>query len=127
MADIPIGAKVSGWIFIISGVLGVLAGLLILFGGGLMGTLMMGAEESLAGGAFAAIFGVVGFIVIILSAIEIYVGRSILQLKKWARLGGTVLAALTLLGFPIGTVIGAVILYFLWMHKETKAAFDSAV
>ena len=127
MTDIPIGAKISGWIFIIFGILGVLGGLLILFGGGLIGTAAMGAEKALAGGAFAAILGVMGFIVIIIGAIEIYVGRSLLQLKKWARLGGTVLAALSLLGFPIGTIIGAVILYFLWMHKETKAAFDSAV
>jgi hypothetical protein len=45
------------------------------------------------------------------------------QLRDWARLAALVVGALHLLAFPIGTVIGAITLWYLSSHPEVQAAF----
>ena len=120
MAESPLGVKIVGWLHILGGVFGILVGLGTLLLGGVMG---LGGDAALGLGALT---GVIGVVAIVFGAVGIYVGWSVLKLKPWARMVATVFGVLNLLGFPIGTVIGAVVLYFLWADKDTKAAFGVA-
>lgn len=49
------------------------------------------------------------------SFLNLFVGSSIKQDKKWAKVTGYVIAVLSLLSVPIGTLLGIFILYYL--HK----------
>ena len=51
------------------------------------------------------------------------VGWGLWGLKSWARIGAIVLAVLHLPWFPIGTPIGALILWYLLANPDAKAAF----
>ena len=50
-------------------------------------------------------------IVIGVSVFQLFLGKAIKEHKDWARVVGIVVAVLQLFGFPIGTLIGA---YILW-------------
>ena len=58
--------------------------------------------------AFAAAFGAIGW--------------GLWTLKPWARLGAMVTAGLSLVAVPVGTLIGALILWYL-LQPEARAAF----
>jgi hypothetical protein len=49
-------------------------------------------------------------------------GIGMIKLRPWARIVGIVLSAINLIGFPIGTILGA---YGLWvlLNKETERLF----
>ncbi len=49
--------------------------------------------------------------------VALAVGGGLLQYYSWARWLATVLAALTLLDFPIGTIAGALIIWYLLRRK----------
>ncbi|NUN11351.1 hypothetical protein HUU53_01765 [Candidatus Micrarchaeota archaeon] len=132
--DKPLGVKVVGYLSIIGGALGILAGLMLLLigGAGFAGIAGAGAGTdaaqgaAVAGGLFGAFAAFAGIFAIIFGGIGIFVGLNILKLKNWARIVVTVLAALNLLNIPIGTIFGAIVIYFMWFDAETKAAFESA-
>jgi len=65
-------------------------------------------------GALYLLFGVLGF----------FVARGIRKLRPWARITAIVLAAIGLLGFPVGTLINGYILYLLLSGKG-KRIFES--
>jgi len=65
-------------------------------------------------GALYLVFGVLG----------LFVARGIRKLRPWARTAAIVLAAIGLLGFPVGTLINAYILYLLLSGKG-KRIFES--
>ena len=67
-------------------------------------------------GLFFTGFGGLAFLV---------VGWGLLQLRGWARWGAIVLAILVLPGFPIWTVIGGAIIWYL-LQDEAKTAFGAA-
>jgi hypothetical protein len=50
-------------------------------------------------------------------------GWGLLNFKEWARILAIVISALNLLGFPIGTILGA---YGLWvlLNKDTAPLFQ---
>ena len=60
--------------------------------------------------AILALFG-------LLSALFFVIGRGLRTLKPWARVPTTVLASLGLLGFPVGTLLNA---YILWLIHSKK-------
>jgi len=66
-----------------------------------------------------------GFIILLLAILELIVGWGVLTLQSWARIVGIILAIISLLSIPIGTIIGLVILYFLVLDKATVSAFQS--
>ena len=78
------------------------------FQGVLMGTLAM-----LIGEVAIAITGIAFGLV----------GWGMWHLKPWARSGAIVLAALSLIAVPFGTIAGIMILVYLSRNKEAKAAF----
>jgi hypothetical protein len=49
----------------------------------------------------------------ILSLLYLFVGAGIKQFKPWARIVGVILSLAALFNFPVGTLIGIVILYYL--------------
>lgn len=54
---------------------------------------------------------------------SVVVGFGLLRLRSWARWAAIVLAILGLCGFPIGTVIGALILIYL-LGDEARLVFE---
>ena len=74
-------------------------------------------------GLVAVSFGLL--VALILAVANLVVGVGLWQLREWARWGAIVLAVIGLLGFPIWTVIGALIIYYL-LQPEAKEAFRAA-
>ncbi len=121
MADKPTGILVCAILFAIGGLLSVLGGLgMLLMGGAMFG---MGGADAEVAGMFAGMMGIFAVIAIIIGVAEIVVAYGIWNLKKWARIAGIVLAVISLISIPIGTIIGIVILYFLLIDKNTKDLF----
>jgi hypothetical protein len=60
---------------------------------------------------------------VVLAVGMIFVGRGVRALRRWARIVGSVLAAIGLLGFPIGTLINLYILY-LFLSKKGRTVFS---
>jgi hypothetical protein len=60
---------------------------------------------------------------LVIPIIHFWVGNSIKQNKKWAKIIGVIIGILNLLNFPIGTFIGIFILLYLykgWNESETS-------
>jgi hypothetical protein len=76
---------------------------------------------------FWALFGLcIGFVVTGGSGIlSVLAGWGLLNLKEWARWLALVLAVFTLFAFPIGTIIGVLIIWYL-LQDEAKDAFLTA-
>ncbi len=72
--------------------------------------------------AFFLFLGV-GFL-LALAIANIVIGWGLLRLAEWARIGAMILSLLRLLNFPIGTIIGALILWYL-LQPQTAAAFHT--
>jgi hypothetical protein len=62
---------------------------------------------------------------VVLSTPAIVCGWGLLRFRPWARLLGIVLAAVALVGFPYGTLLGV---YALWVlcSRQTEAVFEPA-
>jgi Ca2+/Na+ antiporter len=98
-------------------------GILYYISGGL---LCVAALALMAGGSAFKSQGVpafLGVVYIALAALFVVVGRGIRNLRSWARTTGIVLAAIGLLGFPLGTVLNGYILYLL-LAKKGKRIFE---
>jgi hypothetical protein len=52
-------------------------------------------------------------------------GFGLRKFKPWARIVATIIAAIGLIGFPIGTIIGGYILYLMW-NKKGRTIFTAA-
>lgn len=63
-----------------------------------------------------------GIIAFVLAILYIITGWGLWTLKSWARIVAIILAVISLLSFPIGTIIGIVILWYLF-KPEIKTAF----
>jgi hypothetical protein len=108
----PTGITVVTTLFGISGLLNLLAGAAML----LMGTTIPGMKPIMAA-------TVVGGVIVLFGLLDLVVAYGTWEMYKWARTAGIVLGVLSLLSFPIGTIIGLVILYYLTLHDETVAVF----
>lgn len=115
-SEAPQGVKISAYLFFANAVLTLLGfcGLL-----GFMG-LVVAQEEDLAG---AAVFGVAACFVLLFALLYGAVGYGLLQLQSWSRIAAIILAILALCSFPIGTIIGGVVLYFMF-QEEAQEAFS---
>ncbi len=78
-------------------------------------------------GEFWVVFGVTcGVIWFLISGIALVLaGWGLLRMKQWARWLTFVLAIFSLFAFPIGTVIGAVIIWYL-LKEDVREAFEMA-
>lgn len=104
-------------IFSLLGVCGTLVGLVAVLSS-------PGPQEDTVVAAVAILVGTVALLVLL--AAFVIVGWGLWKLKSWARIAAIVLAILQLPVFPIGTVIGALILWYLITDPDAKAAFGVA-
>ena len=96
---------------------------LMIFGGLSAFVGYVGSWLRRAGSAFWALIGGVVFIVILVISLPgLIIGIGLMQFRPWARIGGIVLSALDLLGFPFHTILG---IYGLWvlLNRETEQMF----
>jgi len=65
---------------------------------------------------------VVFIVMLVVSLPGLIIGIGLLQFRPWARVGGIVLSAFDLLGFPFHTILG---IYGLWvlLNRETEQMF----
>ena len=73
---------------------------------------------------FAAAIGAgLGVFLILAGILDFFIAWGLFNLKNWARIVATIFSALSLFSFPVGTIVGIVVIYLLWFHKETKMSF----
>ncbi len=116
----PLMLKISSALLGIEGVLSILGGLMML----LLGGSMMSISGLTDSGMFSGLIGVAGIIVLLIGVVLAFVALQLYNGVRWAKLAASILAVLGLLSFPVGTIIGIVVLYSLWADKETKAVFE---
>lgn len=75
---------------------------------------LLAGMVSLAGGSAGLM---AGLFFLILGAGQIWVGVGLRKLRSWARIPTGILSGIGLLGFPLGTLINAYILYLVFSQK----------
>lgn len=77
-------------------------------------------------GLFGLILGLLfwPFFMLASAIANVAVGWGLWNLKSWARMAAIVLAILQLLVFPVGTIIGALIIWYLWQDPDALGAFN---
>ena len=108
--DKPAGIVILVILYVLSSLAALGLGALMLGGGAILG----GLEGAVAGGlgAFGVIVGILGLLV----------AWGLWNLRSWARIVAIILAVLNLLSFPIGTILGIIILWYLF-KQEIREAF----
>lgn len=122
--QVPQGVKISAYIMYVYALL-TLCGVFALAGVWLTGSLGAVAEEmDLAGvGAISVVFGGLSCFILLIAVLQAVAGYGLLNLKNWGRILSIILAVLNILNFPLGTILGGVILYYLLADEESKRAF----
>ena len=101
--------KSVGFLYVLGGAIGTLAFIAVLAPaiiGGMGGATAPGAPE-------LAIFAVL----FVISLAQLFVGVGLRKLRSWAKIPGAIIAGISLLSIPIGTLIGAYIMYLLLSQK----------
>jgi hypothetical protein len=101
-------------------------GLLYYIGGAL---LLIASIGLLAGGVTGpadtkTVLLILGAVYLVFGAGSIVIARGLRALKPWARVTGIVFSAIGLLGFPIGTLINAYVLWLLASQKGKRIFED---
>lgn len=94
-------------------------GLLYYLGGGLLALEVIALAIVGTVGEDAPFMRAVGVVCGPFAAAFITVGRGLRKLRAWARVPVAILSGIGLLGFPIGTIINAYILYLIFCKKGT--------
>jgi hypothetical protein len=116
--------KALGAIFLALGIAGVLAGILSSVAFGLLAGIASVASDEALGATILGLTGLALTILLLLvSAPAIVCGWGLLKFRSWARILAIVLAAISLVAFPYGTLFG---IYALWvlLTKETEVVFE---
>ena len=92
------------------GILYYLGGAVMLFGGLGMAASSLSSSKGLESIPVAVFLFVLG-------GAYIWVGYGVRRLRRWARITAGILAGIGLLGFPLGTIINAYILYLICSKK----------
>ncbi len=111
--------KVLGWLYILSGLLGLAISafiILILMGSGFI------SGDRTAITVLTIISIVVGGFLLLVSLPGIVAGVGLLGYRSWARILAIVLGVLNLPAFPTGTILGVYTLYVL-LDDETSPLF----
>ena len=101
---------------------GVIGGIVMMFGGSLIGALGLIPSGFL--GLFAgAVIVILGVILIALGILAFFIGRGLWKFKNWARITLIVLEVLGLFNWPTGTIFGVIVIYLLAFNKSITALF----
>ncbi len=76
-------------------------------------------------GISLVMLGLAALVLLVILAANVAVGWGLLVLQNWARWAAIVLSVFRLVSFPVGTVIGGLIIYYLF-QDEAKVAFEGA-
>jgi hypothetical protein len=111
--------KVLGWLYIVLGILGVIAGITVL-------AILLGTGAITGDREAMTILSIVGIVVAgvmtVVSAPGIVVGIGLLSFRPWARVLGLILGFLNLPGFPLGTVLG-IYTFVSLLNEDAEALF----
>lgn len=122
--ELPIGVKVTIIINIVSMLLSILTGIflvMIAVPNFIKAAQNAGTQASTAILIFA---GVLSFLVgVVPGIILFFINRGLRQLKASSRVWQIIMSCFLFLSFPAGTILNAVILYFMLFDSKTKAAF----
>lgn len=116
----PDGVTLLAVLHFISGGLGLLAGF-ILFITGFIPLLMMAGDAPAWVVLVLFFFGAI--IVGLFSLLAIFAGVGMLRMRNWARWVTIILAILNLPAFPLGTVVGGLIIWYL-LQDNVAALFE---
>ncbi len=114
--------ELLAWLNIVSGVLSILAGLIVfmvLVGSGLI------SGDWRAMGILSIIAVTVTTFMAVLAAPSIAAGIGLLKRKEWARILTLILSCLAVFNFPVGTAI-AVYAFWVLLNNETAPLFATA-
>jgi len=103
---------------------GVIGGLVLFFGGSFMATMMpFAGDAGLTNGMFGGMNVGIAVLTIAIAVFAFFVGLHLWQHKKWARIAALILSILSVLSFPIGTLIGGFGIYLFGFDDGIKALF----
>jgi hypothetical protein len=106
----------------VMGGLGVLSGVAIMAIGGALAASLSGSDAAGAGAAGGGMFAIMGIFVAVVASVWFAAGYGLQQRAGWGRILTLVLAALSVLNFPVGTAVG-VWAFMLLLDKDNAAAF----
>lgn len=113
--------QITGWLAILSGAAFLL---MSIFGSVIIGTSV--EENSIIG---SLVVGVMGFVMTVIAVavgvLCLMTAKGVVNKKNWAKVVGIVLGILYLPGFPVGTVLGVLILVGL-LSSESQGWFQPA-
>lgn len=117
--------KILGILHIVFGGLGVLGAIVVLalFGGV---SALVASGDSADSLTAIPILGMIGgflfIFILVISLPALIIGIGLVQFRPWARIGGIILSAVDLLGFPFHTLLG---IYGLWvlLNRQTEQMF----
>ena len=114
MSQAPQGVKISAYIFFALGALTLLGlcAIIVVLGLGLSSG---EASDQLAGLSIGLCF------TLLFTVLYGAVGYGLLKMQSWARIAAIVVAILSLCSFPLGTIGGGVVLYFMFQQEVTQA------
>ena len=111
---------VQSWIYV---ALAAIILFLFIAGGAMIG--ISGESGSTIGGLLFGVFGLIFALLVGLSAVIGFItAKGISGKKNWAKIVGIILAILNLSNFPIGTILGVLILIGLF-DSESASWFES--
>ena len=117
--------KILGILHIVFGGICVVGAMIVLLVFGGVSALVAADRSSdslMAIPVLGAVAGVVFIVMLVVSLPGLIIGIGLLQFRPWARVGGIVLSAFDLLGFPFHTIL---VIYGLWvlLNRETEQMF----
>jgi hypothetical protein len=122
--------KILGAIFIALSTISLFAALFLAMAVGTAGAIVGAAADSNDAAVALPIIGIAGsalvaFLVVV-SLPGLIAGIGLLKMRPWARIVGIIVAILSLLNIPLGTIVGV---YGLWVlfNKETEQLLESGV
>ena len=118
----PDGVTVIAIYHFLTGALGLLGGCAILVFAVLPIVLSVRDETGLFWSLFALGIGIL--VAVASGIISLIVAVGLVQLRPWARWAAIVLAVLGQIAIPIGTIIGALIIWY-QLQDEARIAFES--
>lgn len=113
--DIRTHVTIIAWVLILTNAL------MVLLGMGLFGLLVgigLLSAEAKAFGVLAVVGTGVGGLVAVLGVPGVIAGWGLLARKNWARILAIVVAGMSILNFPVGTLIGV---YVIWVLLQRSA------
>ena len=110
--------KSIGFLYLLGAIFLVPVGVFVL-----IGAVGVVANAPAQGNAETLLVVVIGVFYLALGVFQGFVGYGLRRLQPWSRIAGSVLSAIGLIGFPIGTIISAYFLYLL-VSKKGKVVFS---